>query len=142
MCSLDVIESSNKLLQEGMLCAHLNDGRKIKSRSLIKNHLLYFFPEWPVFSVQITSRGKKDLSCWIRALLYYTCNADASKSQIVLASSESKNFQDRLPYLLCFQLSQKFHLELYFTGLQFQIENNLFKNFNNTVLPIWKLLKR
>lgn len=52
--------------------------------------------------------GKKDLSCWIRALLYYMCNGDSGKREIVLAPNESKNFQNWLSYLRCSRQQPKF----------------------------------
>lgn len=101
----DVIEISSKLLQEDMLCAHLNGG----SRSLNKNHLSIFLPRMTyIFCSDHLHIGKKDLSCWLRAPLYYMRDADSSKSQIVLVPNESKNFQTRLSHLLCFQQQPNF----------------------------------
>ena len=119
MFSPDVIESSGEVLKEDMLCAYLNDGREIKSRGLIKNRLPRFVPRMThISSSDHLHAGEKDSSCWIRALVYSTCNASASKSQIVLVSKKQK-LPKQAVIVTVLSTAAKFHRELYFTGLQF-----------------------
>lgn len=118
--SLDMIESSSKLLQKDTLCPHLNKGRKIKSRSLIKNHLSIFFPRMThIFCSDHVYVGKKDLSCWIRALLYYKCDGDSSKHQSSSCTKWKQQLPKRAVILAVLWTAAKFHLELQFIGLQF-----------------------